>query len=324
MRNSIKLVVNVLLALSLWVPFSAFSATNTPASYEAYVVQEKQTLSGIAAEYGMSVELLAQYNNMQISDTLFPGKILQVPIFNEATIINQPAANDINAANPAKPDNNMNNGTLPGNLPPPSATQIIGKIGKVVAPAVKIRTKPNDGQIIFDKTPLGTELLVIDQTATHYAVLMANGTTGWVERFAINLTDISMTIDRSAIQSQPVARQDIVDTAMEYLGTPYKYGGALPGNVDCSLLVQTVFARRGQKLPRTAADQFLVGTPVNTAELIPGDRLYFYDRDSQRIGHTGIYIGNDRFIHASSNRGYVAVDDFISPTYQKRFAGARR
>lgn len=323
MRNRIILIAIFVLAQLLMPSLSTFSSADSPASYEAYVVQEKQTIASIAAEYGMSAEQLSQYNDMRPGESLYPGKILNVPIFNSSTVNTPPATNVVKTPDVSLPIK-KNNGTLPGNLPPPGSAQTTGKIGKVVAPSAEIRTQPNGGQIIYDRTPKGTELLVIDQTATHFAVLMANGSTGWVERFAVNLTDISMTVDTSTLKSTPVARQDIIDTAMEYLGTPYKYGGALPGNVDCSLLVQTVFSRRGQSLPRTAAQQYLVGTPINSADLIAGDRLYFYDRDSTRIGHTGIYIGNDRYIHASSSRGYVVVDDFTSPATQKRYAGARR
>jgi cell wall-associated NlpC family hydrolase len=58
---------------------------------------------------------------------------------------------------------------------------------------------------------------------------------------------------------------------------------------------------------------------------VPGDRLYFVDaKNSSRIGHTGIYIGGGKFIHASSNRGAVGVDELKSQPYANRYAGARR
>ncbi|KPJ64926.1 hypothetical protein AMK68_00005, partial [candidate division KD3-62 bacterium DG_56] len=105
--------------------------------------------------------------------------------------------------------------------------------------------------------------------------------------------------------------------------TPYQYGGRLPHSVDCSLLAQTVFAAHGIRLPRTAAQQAYVGYPVGYAELLPGDRLYFYNSDG-RVGHTGIHIAGGKFIHASASRGYVAMDDLFTTQWWRIYAGAMR
>jgi cell wall-associated NlpC family hydrolase len=118
-------------------------------------------------------------------------------------------------------------------------------------------------------------------------------------------------------------RPDVVQEAMRYLGTPYRYGGRLPYDVDCSLLVQAAFGARGARLPRTAAEQFEVGQAVNYTELLPGDRLYFVST-SGRINHTGIYIGSGRFVHASSRKRCVAIDALGDRLYWSRFVGARR
>ena len=308
------------LAQVLWLTSSAFSSgANTP-EYEAYVVQEHQSIASIAAEYAMPAADLARYNALRPSDPLTAGQILFVPIFPKTV----PPPPPVTATQSSTVNADVPKGTLPGTTATVTTKQVSGTLARVSAQFAQIRTRPQGGQILFDKSPKGTELLVIEETATHYGVLMADGSTGWVERLAITMTDITMVVDRPDIKSTVVPRQDIVDTAMEYLGIPYKYGGALPENVDCSLLVQTVFARHGVKLPRTAAQQFDVGTPIEVQQLIPGDRLYYYDRDSARIGHTGIYIGNSRFVHASSTRGMVAVDEFTNQAFMNRYAGARR
>ena len=92
--------------------------------------------------------------------------------------------------------------------------------------------------------------------------------------------------------------------------------------MDCSLFVQTVFGRYGVHLPRTAAEQCEVGQPVSTANLQAGDRLYFINR-AGRINHTAIYMGNTQFIHASSNRGCVAIDSLTEPYYAAALLFAR-
>ena len=87
--------------------------------------------------------------------------------------------------------------------------------------------------------------------------------------------------------------------------------------------MKTVFALHGIKLPRTAAEQSTGGLPGGSLPVIPGDQLYFRER-SGLIGHTAIYIGGGYFIHASSNRGAVAIDALTNPTYWHMYACARR
>ena len=67
------------------------------------------------------------------------------------------------------------------------------------------------------------------------------------------------------------------------------------------------------------------GLPIGQVpNLLPGDRLYFYKPGQREIGHAAIYMGNGQFIHASSNRGKVAVDNLGDETYWDIYAGARR
>ncbi len=225
----------------------------------------------------------------------------------------------------------------PAGAPTPAPAQVQGMLATVTAAYTAIWSKPGGGVLLYSRATQGTELLVTGISRLYYAVLMADGSTGWVLKAGVTLSDTHVTVDKPIPPTSPVAAPTstptaggnnnvaaaIVETAIAYLGIPYKYGGHLPGSLDCSLFVQTVFARNGLKLPRTAAQQALVGTPVEVSALQPGDRLYFRDR-SGTIGHTGIYIGDGRFIHASSNRRDVAVDLLSNPTYWRKYDGARR
>jgi cell wall-associated NlpC family hydrolase len=291
------IVLNVLVLLGAGV-----SATETP-ECEGYVVNADQTLTMIAADYGIPVELLARYNQLDVTAELKAGQVIWVPIITQVAPQLAGTADSAPAATPA------------GDV-------ITGVVGTITAPKTDILRRPAPGQALFSNVVRGTRLLVIGQTGGYYAVLMSDGTTGFVPQIAVALSETRMQVPRPT-PAPTDGQSKYIDTAMEYLGVPYQYGGRLPNTVDCSLLVQTVFARHGVKLPRTAAQQYGVGTPVEVANLQPGDRLYFTN-SSGAIGHTGLYIGGGRFIHASSNRGRVAVDELATPAYWRKFAGARR
>jgi cell wall-associated NlpC family hydrolase len=103
-------------------------------------------------------------------------------------------------------------------------------------------------------------------------------------------------------------RDSIVSLARAQIGTRYRHGGASPQRgFDCSGLVQYVMARFAMIVPRTAKQQAAVGVPVDrdTSLLRPGDLLTFASNARANVSHIGIYIGNGRFVHASSVAGRV-------------------
>jgi cell wall-associated NlpC family hydrolase len=100
-----------------------------------------------------------------------------------------------------------------------------------------------------------------------------------------------------------------VRTAFKYLGNRYSYG-SVPRTThspsDCSGLIVAVYGEVGIDLPRTAAAQARVGKEVDATEMRPGDLIFFRGKDG-RIRHVGIYIGDFKFIHASSYAGKVVI-----------------
>lgn len=99
----------------------------------------------------------------------------------------------------------------------------------------------------------------------------------------------------------------LVKAAHGWLGTPYQYGGETHRGIDCSALVMNVYKEAlGMKLPRTSATQRQFASRIDRGGLSVGDLVFFTSNKSRgAISHVGIYIGNDRFIHASSSRGVV-------------------
>ena len=110
----------------------------------------------------------------------------------------------------------------------------------------------------------------------------------------------------------------VVGIAMQYLGTPYVYGGASPGGFDCSGFVMYVFNQIGVSLPHNAAAQYGYGMPVSRDQLQPGDLVFF-----NGLGHVGIYIGGGQMIH-SPHTGDVVKISSLSGWYSSTYVGARR
>lgn len=113
--------------------------------------------------------------------------------------------------------------------------------------------------------------------------------------------------------------------ALSLVGIDYRYGGDTPDRgLDCSGLIRYVFQQvTGVTLPRTAKELSRIGKDIRTAELEPGDLVFFNTRRFA-FSHVGIYLGDDRFIHAPSRGGEVGVASLASAYWQKRYNGARR
>ena len=121
---------------------------------------------------------------------------------------------------------------------------------------------------------------------------------------------------------------ELVSTAMGFIGVPYRRGGnSAETGFDCSGFVGYLFREEaGIKLPRSTREMINLDAPlVSRNELVPGDIVFFNDRGRGRVSHTGIYIGDDQFIHSSSNRsGGVRVDSLDDRYWRASFMEAKR
>ncbi len=117
----------------------------------------------------------------------------------------------------------------------------------------------------------------------------------------------------------------IIDTAKQYIGTPYQFGAPL-GNTssfDCSSFSATVFGAHGIMLPRMSSDQARIGEHVTRANIRKGDLLFYDTNFDGQINHLAIYINEQEMIHASSSRG-VHITAPFTPYWEQRFVTARK
>lgn len=165
--------------------------------------------------------------------------------------------------------------------------------------------------------PSGTVLELEGVYEGWYKVTYA-GNTGYVSSDYITITTEPTTASSSALGEQ------IVALAKQYLGTPYVLGGNGPSSFDCSGFTKYIYAQFGYTLNRTATDQLQNGVSISRDELQPGDLVFFKYNTSKPVSHVGIYIGNGEFIHASTNRYVVQIDQMNSGHYANVFVYARR
>lgn len=136
------------------------------------------------------------------------------------------------------------------------------------------------------------------------------------------ITAFSPQLEAEAASVKTTESQ-LINIADDYIGVPYKWGGTTTSGFDCSGYVQYVFKKAGVNVPRTTSQQMSTGTAVSKANLQVGD-IVFFNTSGRGVSHDGIYIGNNRFIHASTSRG-VMISDLDDPYYWgSKYMGARR
>lgn len=132
----------------------------------------------------------------------------------------------------------------------------------------------------------------------------------------------SPSLDRGAAGREIAGA--VVETALEAIGAPYKWGGTSANGFDCSGLIRFAYGKHGVDLPRMSVNQLRMGSPVKLrlGALRPGDVLGFSATPEGQATHVGLYVGDGRFIHSST--GGVRISDLWDPYWQEHFVAARR
>lgn len=140
------------------------------------------------------------------------------------------------------------------------------------------------------------------------------------ERFAYEYREA----ERASAEGEalPLPNLYLVEKAKTALGTPYVRGGTSRNGFDCSGFVQWTYKSAGVNLPRTAREQSVLGTPIGFDDMVAGDIVAF--RHPRRGYHTGIYLGDGKFIHSPRRGKSVEITSLSNPYFSSTFLGARR
>jgi cell wall-associated NlpC family hydrolase len=119
-------------------------------------------------------------------------------------------------------------------------------------------------------------------------------------------------------------REEIVRTANQFIGIRYRWGGqASDTGFDCSGLTMVVYRLNGLELPRSSRQQWKTGRPVYPGQLSKGDLVFFATSGGKRVSHVGIYVGNNKFLHAPGSSRKIRISAMSNKYYKSRYLGAR-
>ncbi len=206
--------------------------------------------------------------------------------------------------------------------PAASGTQFQSRDGYISGSSIRLRSAPSMTADILTELSQGTTLRIIGRE-NGWVHVICGGREGfvWSEYVAEGSYQPQATVSRSG---GAALGKEIATYALNYLGYPYKWGGSSPATgFDCSGFVSYVFKQFGYTTSRVANDVTQDGVHVDPADLQPGDVLCFYSGNGY-VGHVGIYIGDDTFVHAANSSEGVVTTPLSTGYYAQRGYEIRR
>lgn len=216
------------------------------------------------------------------------------------------------------------------------------KSGYVNLESINVRREPTTASELVAKLTLNTEVTIIGEDGDWYYVEL-NGENLYILKellsdSKVNTTSRSSeytrtesvstitetTTQESTVENDKVTGADIVAYAKQFLGYPYVYGTDGPNTFDCSGFTSYVYKHFGYNISRSSTTQQYDGVNVEKQDLQLGDIIIFLNTSKTAVGHVGIYIGDNQFIHASNSTTGVIISDLSNTSYTQRYVTARR
>ncbi len=188
----------------------------------------------------------------------------------------------------------------------------------ITGSAVNVRSGAGTNYDVIGAVYKGQVFPVLGKENGWYKISF-NNASGYVSSEYVTLESGEVVASASLTRGQ-----QIVESAKQHLGKPYRYGASGPNAFDCSGFTSYVYKQYGYNINRTAAGQYSNGVAVSKDNLQPGDLLMFTQRGYSGIGHVGIYIGDGKMIHAGNSSTGVLIENAFTGYYGARYVGARR
>jgi cell wall-associated NlpC family hydrolase len=202
----------------------------------------------------------------------------------------------------------------------PSSAQI--RDGYITGTGVRLRESPSMSAKILDELNYGTALRITG-VSEDWVRVIANGRDGYVAASFVAEGTYAPEAGLSSATGTELGKE-IAAYALQYVGTPYKWGGKSPETgFDCSGFVQYIYGQFGFQTSRVANDALSDGVHVDPSDLQPGDLLCFYSGNNY-VGHLGIYVGDDLFVHAANSVTGVVTTSLTTGYYAARGYEIRR
>lgn len=224
------------------------------------------------------------------------------------------------------------------------ATTTETQTGYISASSVNVRASASTSANVVTTLTRNTEVTIEGQENGWTRITTSTGVSGYVSSEYISdeqvqltnrsdsertqkivdlpntIADVTELEDTSAVVSKG---EEVVDYAKTLLGKAYVYGGVGPNSFDCSGFTQYIYSKFGVNLLHSAAAQSIIGTTVSKANLQLGD-MVFFSQGGSSIGHVGIFVGNNSFIHAANPQKGVVITSLSDGYYTKNYKTAKR
>lgn len=291
-----------------------------------YAVQDGENDWTIARKAGISARVLRKLNPSVRWDRVQVGQKIRLPGSNESRV---------------------------------AARAIHSRYAVIAGDSVSIRRGPGSDEDRITTVDSGTKVVVLDREGEWYKLRFPKGTEGWVRGDLLKAVKKAKHAPVEVAQAAPSHRERarrhrelvaehkssrhhfsstyvamdtvaatstgrILNKAQSMRGVRYHWGEMSRSGTDCSGFTSQVFRSVGVRLPRVSRDQATVGQRVGYGGLKAGDLVFFHTMRGNRITHVGIYMGNGKFIHASSGGGKVQVNSLTEGYYRNRFVTGRR
>ncbi|QWV92636.1 C40 family peptidase [Geomonas oryzisoli] len=305
MIKSLKLFTLCIVMLS--VPSLAFAA-------KTHRVKKHETLYSLAKKYNVTVEELKAANNL-VGNSVKPRVLLVIPPRSVSEGKSASAAADTKVYKVKKSE---------------SLSRIAKKTGVSVAELKRLngltssRVKAGKVLVLKEREPADEPKVKVTKKLQlrHPDLFNEKDYEQSIQELASLEPERQVDLSKNT-ELKADSIKELKKSAYGFLGTRYRFGGSSRSGIDCSSFVQHVFKELEVSLPRTAREQFEVGNAVAPGDLQRGDLIFFATYASYP-SHVGIYLGNNKMIHASSRDRRVVISSLNTSYYRSRFLGAKR